>query len=303
MTDQKLLAMDVSCPGEWILQAALRRTEAGELFSIGGPVDCAKIYDYVWKISVIDSVELPKTASKVEILQPLLSEKVIRCIEENLGYTYPWSDATQIPSKITATQLKGRFIDDEVAEGTEIRKAFQFRKPGKKDLFGKFHGNTIHSVLQHIRYDFCDSRDSICLELKRMMDEGLFSVEQYNSIDPEKLLQFFLSPLGEKLRSSGNVLREFKFSLLDYSEKYYPNVLNEHVLLQGVVDCAIIEEDGIIVLDFKTDYVTEETILNIAESYRSQVMVYADALERIFQLPIKSVILYFFSRNQFVNIV
>ena len=303
MTDPRLLSMDVSCPGEWILQAALKRTEAGELFARGGYTDCAEVKNSQWKIAVIDSCELPETICQTENLQASLPDSIFRSISDNLNFSYRWNDATQIPSKLTATQLKGRSLDDEIAEGTEILKAYQFRKPGKSAFSGKNYGNTIHSVLQYIRFTSCDSNEAILAELERLVKEELISPEQAASVDHKKILRFFSTPLGEKLRISKNVLREFKFSLLDSAAKYYSNTIDEQVLLQGVVDCALIEEDGIIVLDFKTDYVTEETISDVAESYRSQVLVYAEAMKRIYQLPVKAAVLYFFSLNRFIDII
>jgi ATP-dependent helicase/nuclease subunit A len=69
-----------------------------------------------------------------------------------------------------------------------------------------------------------------------------------------------------------------------------------------VVDCALIEEDGITVLDFKTDSVTEETLEAAVERYRPQVQAYADAMERIFQRKVKRALLYFFRLNKFVEV-
>ena len=66
------------------------------------------------------------------------------------------------------------------------------------------------------------------------------------------------------------------------------------MLLQGVVDCAILEEDGITVLDFKTDRVTKETVASTANRYRPQLETYAEALSRIYERPVKEKYLYFF---------
>ena len=74
------------------------------------------------------------------------------------------------------------------------------------------------------------------------------------------------------------------------------------MLLQGVVDCALLEADGITVVDFKTDYVTEETLAAKAESYRPQVETYGEALSRIYEMPIKGQYLYFFRLDRFVAI-
>ena len=74
------------------------------------------------------------------------------------------------------------------------------------------------------------------------------------------------------------------------------------MLLQGVVDCALLESDGITILDFKSDRVTEQTIARRAELYRPQVETYAEALGRIYELPIKKKLLYFFHLNRFLEL-
>jgi ATP-dependent helicase/nuclease subunit A len=99
-----------------------------------------------------------------------------------------------------------------------------------------------------------------------------------------------------------NVLREFKFSILDDADRYGDGLENEQVLLQGVVDCALIEDDGIIVIDFKTDFVTEETLGTVADRYRGQIGAYAQALSRIYGLPIKEKVLYLFYLDRFVKV-
>ena len=95
-------------------------------------------------------------------------------------------------------------------------------------------------------------------------------------------------------------LREFKFSILDDGIHYDTSLHGEQVLLQGVVDCALLEPDGITVVDFKTDYVTEETISQIISRYRPQVQTYADALQRIYEQQVKARYLYLFHLDRLV---
>lgn len=117
-----------------------------------------------------------------------------------------------------------------------------------------------------------------------------------------KIWAFFSTDLGKKLRGSANVLREFKFSILDDGRNFDPALDGEKILLQGVVDCALVEPDGITVLDFKTDFVTEETLSAKAEYYRSQVETYRDAMARIYKKPVKAALLYFFHMDRFVSL-
>ena len=64
----------------------------------------------------------------------------------------------------------------------------------------------------------------------------------------------------------------------------------------------MIEPDGITVLDFKTDKVKADALEEATERYRAQVQAYAEALERIYNLPVKRSCLYFFRVGQFADI-
>ena len=120
--------------------------------------------------------------------------------------------------------------------------------------------------------------------------------------DSGKIAAFFDTEIGRKLRTGCPCLREFKFSILDDGSHYGDGLEGEQVLLQGVVDCALLEKDGIIVLDFKTDHVTESTVAAAAERYRLQVQTYAEALSRIYEMPVKAKYLYFFQLGRFVEV-
>ena len=98
------------------------------------------------------------------------------------------------------------------------------------------------------------------------------------------------------------MVREFKFSLLVPAEDFADGLADEQILLQGVVDCAWIENDGITIIDFKTDFVTEETLPRKQLQYAAQVSAYAKAMERIYQKPVKQRLLYFFHLGRFVSI-
>ena len=74
------------------------------------------------------------------------------------------------------------------------------------------------------------------------------------------------------------------------------------MLLQGVVDCALLEDDGITIVDFKTDYVTPDTISAVAAGYENQLRAYTHALERIYQKPVKQAMFYFFHVEVFVDV-
>ena len=73
-------------------------------------------------------------------------------------------------------------------------------------------------------------------------------------------------------------------------------------MLQGIVDLYAETKDGIIVVDFKTDFVTEETVEDKAVYYRPQVDVYSTALEQILEKKVIRRVLYFFRIGKAIEI-
>lgn len=306
LSDMRLLTRDAVCPGEWVMLAALRRTEAGELFALSGRPGqtCGSVHP--WQIRVEEAQPgLCAPAAGTEEKKET-DDALLRTLEEGLAFRYAHMAATAAPSKQTATQRKGREKDAEAAEDTRpVRSAEDtWRAPafaGPVDS-GAAAGSATHLCMQYIRYDACGSVPEVEREIRRLTDEGFLTPEQGRMVDSAGIAAFFATELGKKLRTAPNVLREFKFSILDDGRNFAPDLEGEQILLQGVVDCALIDEDGITVLDFKTDRVTRETLPGRAAQYRPQITAYAGALERIYRKPVKAALLYFFRLGCFVPV-
>jgi ATP-dependent helicase/nuclease subunit A len=299
----ELITADVVCPGQWVLLAALRRTEAGALFALGGRPGQTEPGEPAWEIRVAEAPQggnsLPQEEATAQSLPAGEEERLRR----GLMFQYGHESATRAPSKQTATQRKGRDKDAEAAENAPAPvRAHAWRKPGFAQYGGKDYGTAVHLAMQHIRYGECADREGVARELQRLTDAGFLTSEQAGAVPCDQIAAFFTTDIGQKLRNSDKVLREFKFSILDDGENYDPALQGEQILLQGVVDCALIEEDGITVVDFKTDRVTEETLPQRLAHYRPQVLAYASALERIYEKPVKASLLYFFRLGKFVPV-
>lgn len=300
-----LLNAQVNCPGSWVLQAALNRTEAGEFFAIAGNPDQTKVSDHPWTIRVKEVSENDTTNTDSNFVREPIDPAVVEKIRKGLSFQYSNIAATQMPSKLTATQLKGRFKDQEVAELTQsTENTYHFRKFDQKltQVKGTVYGNTMHTFMQYVEFSACTDLESICMETDRLVSRGLLEEDQGKMVDVIGVYHFFQSDIGKKLIAASNVLREFKFSILVDANAYCNDINDDKVLLQGVVDCALIENDGITIIDFKTDSVTESTVMDRATYYQPQVRTYADALTRIYQLPVKSALLYFFRIGKLIKL-
>ncbi len=305
MGSRQLLIEEAGCAGDWVLLTALHRTEAGELFALGGKPRETSFTEPAWKIRVVQAGKTEEAEPEQHPLETM-PENTKQLLKENLSFRYGHSAATMAPSKQTATQRKGRVKDQEAAENARPEKQLQrkWRKPTFVDEVtqGKDRGTAMHAVMQYIDYAKCSTVEDISAEVQRLVEKKFITEQQGSLVDCQKIAAFFASALGEKLCSSPQVIREFKFSILDEGSVYDPALAGEQVMLQGVVDCALLEPDGITIVDFKTDFVTKDSILSIAEGYRQQVDVYADALQRIYRLPVKQKLLYFFGMDRLMEL-
>lgn len=237
-------------------------------------------------------------------------------LRRNLSYRYPYKTAETLPSKLTATELKGRLLDLEASEEAEAR--VYAKKPGyiaarpgfaveKTALTAAERGTALHLAMQYIDYTQCQSLDSIKAELVRLREKGFLSAKQYEAVDARKIAAFFASTLGRRVVNADRLYREFKFSLLlkAYDERVQSEdeaCDEDEILFQGVIDCCF-EENGVLhVIDFKSDVVTPETIGGKAELYAEQIRSYGQAMTAITGKPVESLTLYFFCLDKDVPI-
>ncbi len=305
MGSELLLTQDVVCPGQWVLLAALHRSEAGEMFRLAGQPANTSVSVIPWKIQVVSA---PEAVIPAAVLQESsqLPQEIVQRIRRGLAFQYDFLPAVSAPSKQTATQRKGRQKDAEAAENTwEAKDVFRsWRRPSFAEtaLDAVDYGNAMHAAMQHIAYERCTDRDAVRTEVHRLVEAGLLTAQQGKMVNADHIAAFFQTETGTRIRHAHKVLREFKFSILDDGGNFDSALSGEKILLQGVVDCAVIEEDGITVIDFKTDRVTQATMRERVQYYLPQVLAYANAMERIYEKPVKHALLYFFQTGSFAEV-
>ncbi|HPE15997.1 MAG TPA: helicase-exonuclease AddAB subunit AddA [Oscillospiraceae bacterium] len=292
--------------GDWVLTAVLTRPEAAALRE-AAQVPYAPYEDDGdrWRIELHrgaaeGTVSAPAPEETVEAPIPEGAEKPFLPVPD-FGFVYPYAAAENLPSKRTATQLKGRFQDAEAAAETRVARPPRFERPrfvtARAALTAAERGTALHLAMQFIDVSKTGSLADIRAELSRMRAMRLITDEQADAVPPGKLLAFFASPLGRRVKA-GPARREFKFSLLaDAAALGCPEAAGEEILLQGMVDCYLDEPDGLTVIDFKTDAVRPGEEPQRAEAYRTQLTVYADALTRITGRTVKEKCLYFFETD------
>ena len=122
----------------------------------------------------------------------------------------------------------------------------------------------------------------------------ILSEAEYSLIRPERFAAFLKTDLAKKFKEAqeqGILFREQHFMKQVRDCDLFPEHTSEEpVLLQGIIDAFILQEDGIILVDYKSDHVRDEATL--IGRYKTQLALYAKALQEITGRPVKEKLIY-----------
>jgi ATP-dependent helicase/nuclease subunit A len=297
--------------GMWVLLHALTRPEAASLRTMAQLPDVtAEGLGPEWEINWVYGQDLAQTSALEGRFTDVPEEEEgdLDGLAETLSWTYPYGACVDVPSKLTATQIKGRMLDMEAAEETTepteqnqpvTRPDFMVREKG---LTPSQRGTALHLAMQYIPLKGDHSPQGIQQELDSLTERGFLTQLQRQAIGPEVLSAFFTSPLGREMAGAAKCQREFKFSILVPAQNYYPEAEGEEILLQGVVDAWFDDGDGVTVIDFKSDRVKPGGEIAKGEEYRPQLNAYSQALARILNRPVRRTVLWFFATGTAVEL-
>ncbi|MBQ3548702.1 MAG: helicase-exonuclease AddAB subunit AddA [Oscillospiraceae bacterium] len=299
-----------TCLGDWLLQPLLSTAEGQKACFLAG-VDCpvADAAGGGWRVKVWEN---PTAALREKVgdgsLSDLPQEETVPFDPAPLEAVYGHERATVIPTKVTATQLKGRMMDEELTDAahhTRIRAAAfdipQFLKP-HVEITATERGTAVHTVMQYLDFSTEPNTAAVADAVEQLRQRKLLSDRQAEAVDCGLIARFLASPLCERIRRAETVYREYRFAVLVDAAIYDTAATGEEMVLQGVADCAFVENGKLIVVDFKTDRVHDEELQQRAESYRSQLNAYAHALEKILCLPVGEKIVYFFHKDSAISL-
>lgn len=200
--------------------------------------------------------------------------------------------ATELPSKLSVTGLtlrspevsaRPRFMaDDGVITGAEI-------------------GTLTHRLLQLISIAPHDG-ESVREELRALTIRGLFTEREASLVRVGAVVGFFSSDIGRRLVASPRVEREKEFNLMCEASRLIGASTDEPIMLQGIIDCCFIEDGRWVLVDHKTTRVDgAHSPRTVAERYRRQIELYAEALERLTGIPVAEKYIYLLSVGEAVK--
>lgn len=255
--------------------------------------------------------------------ETLYNEDIRNEINSRLQYQYPYEGEATLPMKMTVTELKklGLFAEEDQSEMLYPDKSLVINQPtSKEDSFveltieepefnptlpnfispneevvtGSDRGTLYHKVLELLDLTKIETTNNIEEELQKYVRLNRIKESEIKKIKIDAIDQFIHSDVARRMRKAqlaGKLYKEKQFVFgIKAKEIYKESNSEELILVQGIIDVFFEEEDGIVLLDYKSDMVKEEGVL--VRRYKIQLEYYRKALEQMLQKKVKEMILY-----------
>ena len=222
------------------------------------------------------------------------SEK--RYWDEKLHYQYPYEAAVGMSGKLSVSELKKKSMEEAdvqyLYEGMHELDAAATQGV----LTGAERGTAYHRLMELLDFTVEPTKAAISAYLEKLVADHRMTPEQGACIWLPDIVHLIRSPLGRRLRDAqkrGQLHRESRFVIAVPADELYPDCgLKDPLYLQGVIDVWLEEDESITLLDYKTDYVLDET--ELIRRYAIQLKLYRNALEQMTGRSVGRSILYSF---------
>lgn len=227
-------------------------------------------------------------------------------IEERLSYEYPYEINDDIKTKYSVSEIKHNAMEEAFEE--EKESMIPEFVGGEKRIevnSGALYGTAMHRVLEC--YDFFgdDYNDTLDSQIDSMKKSNLITEEQFELINMDRIQNFLNSKIAGRMHRanlSDELWVEQPFVLQEEPSNLFKDISStlDPIIVQGIIDVFFIEDDEIVLLDYKTDNIkAPEELIN---RYKAQIDLYAKALEKAFNKKVKEKILYSFSLEKTVKL-
>ena len=206
-------------------------------------------------------------------------------------------------------------MDEAFSEEAEARP--DFLKEEKEKIIPKFisgekkeeenagalYGTAMHRVMECFDFAMDDYSTSYDSQLRVMRDSNLITEEQLGLISRDKIKSFLESSLAFRMHNAAlddKLYIEKPFVLQENPKALFEDAgdNSDPILIQGIIDVFFEEEDGMVLLDYKTDKVTDGE--ELISRYRAQLDLYTKAIEKYAGIKVKEKILYSFCLDESV---
>ena len=233
-----------------------------------------------------------------------------------MTFAYPFEGELRYKAKYSVSEIKHRAMEaltDEssgeqlFSAGEEETCVPQFISGKKREeaSAGALLGTAVHRVLECLDFTREPLGDSLEDQIRKMEEDGRLLEDQVKRIPLEKVRKFLGTSIAGRMAvaaAAGCLFLEQPFVMGDLPEKNFRRRIRLRGDAPGAGDYRRLfeEEDGIVLLDYKTDRVREAE--ELIRRYRRQLELYGEALERTRGKRVKERYLYSFALGETIRV-
>jgi len=241
------------------------------------------------KGETIETLQVNKWAN-INQFEPQMEETIKNEISDRLSFNWVADKNAYKPLKISVSDKKKELLMNEQIYNTPVLyDAPSFLKE-ELPLNAAEVGTAIHLVLEKINFKMTPNLEAIKAFISTLVDNRHLTQRESLSIDVEKIFSFLNSNLVTRLRHATAFYRETPFVLKMDGQ-----------FVQGIIDIYFEEMDGLVLVDYKSDKVTEASIEDVALRYKGQIDIYRDALEKLTHMKVKEQYIYFIDADRLIE--
>lgn len=231
-------------------------------------------------------------------------------IDGRLRWNYPRELMTELQGKMTVSELKKMSGEEMTGLVLYPDKAPALLPDLENPLYvAQQKGTATHKIFELLPFSEIFSEDDVAGFIRRCVEKEQIPAFWEELIPAEKVFELCQSELGQRMaraEKAGKLYRERPFVMGIPVTEVYPEMTAaacERILIQGVIDVYFEEDDGIVLLDYKTDRIPkgkagEELLI---KRYRAQLDYYQKAIEQILGKKVKDRILYSVIMNREIH--
>ncbi len=296
------IAKNVNCMSDWLLMSLITHHNSRRLRELSGyDMFYTQKSDFDIDFKEVDIRELCEDIEKEEavsgeIQEQKASPQSVETLIKSFSFDYD--------KRLCETQAKVSVSDlakDKERFGVTLKRPSFIQNKGR--LTGAEKGTIVHSILQHS--DFVKLSEDMESEIRRLVELGFITENQLSLIDTQMVKKFVDSEIFKRALCSDKVEKERKFLMkisdLGLDGDRFKLFDGTGSMIQGIIDMYFEEEDGLVLVDYKTDAVNDVSLL--VRNYSEQLRLYKAALEKIERRNVKQTIIYSLRLGKWVELV
>ena len=243
--------------------------------------------------------------------QKVYDEEIHKILAERFSFRYPYEYLRELPVKVSVSELKKRSWqgEDEKEEAlfydTDVEEIVPAFISGQEEEYrGAARGMAYHRLMECLDYSCVENERQIQTQIRTLTDSKKMAYEEAECIRIKDVMSFVNSELGQRMKAAaqrGELYREQPFVIaqnMGQIQKDWDG--DETVLVQGIIDAYFLEDDEIVLVDYKTDKVSPGGEQRLIDLYHTQLEDYGVALERMLQKKVKETYIYSFTLGKMI---